>query len=111
MLNKNYRINTKAEYNYIYKIGKKIPGKYIIVFVVSNNLPYSRFGIVCSKKVGNAVVRNRTKRQIRAIIQKNWDGIKSGNDIVIVARYNIKDTTFALIEKDFMIAMKKARSD
>lgn len=111
MLNKKYRINNKEDYNYIYKNGKKIQGRYIIVFVTSNHLTYSRFGIVSSKKVGNAVIRNRAKRQVRAIIQKNWDQIKSGNDFVIVTRYNIKDTIFALLEKDFLIAMKKARLD
>lgn len=111
MLNKNYRINTKEDYNYIYKNGKKIQGKYIIVFAASNNLPYNRFGMVASKKVDNAVVRNRAKRQLRAIVQKNWEGINSGNDFVIVARYNIKEAVYALLEKDFLMVMKKARLD
>ncbi len=111
MLNKKYRINNKEEYNYIYKNGKKIQARHMIVFVASNGLAYNRFGIVSSKKVGNAVVRNRARRQIRAIIQKNWADIKSGNDFVIVARYNMKDAVFALLEKDFLMAMKKARLD
>lgn len=109
MLNKKYRINKPEDYNYIYKNGKKIPGKYIIVFIASNNLNYNRFGIVSSKKVGNAVIRNRARRQMRAIIQKNWDQISKGHDFVIVARYNIKESIFAMLEKDFLTAVKKAR--
>lgn len=108
MLNKKYRINTKKEYDYIYKNGKRIQSRYIIVFVIPNNLEYSRFGFVTSKKVGNAVIRNRAKRQSRAIIQKNVEQIKTGYDYVIIARYNIKDAVFALLEKDFLIALKKA---
>ena len=108
MLNKKYRINTKKEYDYIYKNGKRIQSRYIIVFVTPNNLEYSRFGFVTSKKVGNAVIRNRAKRQSRAIIQKNWAQIKNGYDYVIIARYNMKDADFALLEKDFLIALKKA---
>lgn len=108
MLKKTYRINTKKEYDYIYKNGKRIQSRYIIVFVIPNNLEYNRFGFVTSKKVGNAVIRNRAKRQSRAIIQKNWEKIKTGYDFVIIARYNIKDAAFAWLEKDFLIALKKA---
>ena len=107
MLKKKHRINTKKEYDYIYKNGKKIQAKYIIVFSIPNNLEYSRFGFVTSKKVGNAVIRNRAKRQSRAIVQKNLEQIKTGYDYVIVARYNIKNVVFALLEKDFLIALKK----
>jgi len=108
MLKKKYRINTKKEYDYIYKNGKRIQSRYIIVFVTPNNLEYSRFGFVTSKKVGNAVIRNRAKRQSRAIIERNWAQFTVGNDYVIIARYNIKDAVFALLEKDFLIALKKA---
>lgn len=107
MLNKKYRINTKKEYDYIYKHGKRVQGKYMIVFAAPNNLEYSRFGFVASKKVGNAVVRNRAKRQSRAIVQKNVDQIKSGYDFAVIARYNIKEAVFALMEKDFLNALKK----
>lgn len=107
MLNKKYRINTKKEYDYIFKNGKRIPARYIIVFAAPNHLDYSRFGFIASKKVGNAVIRNRAKRQGRAIIQKHLEQIKTGYDYVIIARYNIKDTAFALMEKDFLNALKK----
>lgn len=107
MLNKKYRINTKKEYDYIYKKGKRIQAKYIIVFAIPNNLEYSRFGFVTSKKVGNAVIRNRAKRQSRAIIQKNLNNIKTGYDYVIIARYNIKEAVFAMMEKDLLTALKK----
>lgn len=107
MLNKKYRINTRKEYDYIYKHGRRFQGKYVIVFAVANHLEYSRFGFVASKKVGNAVVRNRAKRQSRAIVQKNIDQIKRGYDFAVIARYNIKNAAFALMEKDFLNALKK----
>jgi len=108
MINKEYRINKKKDYHNIYKHGKKTHGKYIIVFIKENKFPYNRFGIVTSKKVGNAVTRNRAKRQLRAVIAKNMDKINVHYDIVIVTRYNIKNILFAIIEKDFLFVMRKA---
>ena len=79
-----------------------------IVFFTKNEQAYSRFGIVTSKKIGNAVIRNRAKRQIRAIIRKNLQNIKPGYNMIIIARFNIKESPFDLIEKDYLNIIKKA---
>ena len=83
-------------------------GRYMIVFSQPNQLEYSRFGIVTSKKVGNAVVRNRAKRQLREVIRKNLDNLLPGYDVVVVAKFSIKETGFELIEKDFLKLMRRA---
>lgn len=108
MLNKKYRVSNKENYNYIYKTGKKIPAKYIILFMAANNLEYDRFGIVTSKKVGNAVHRNLAKRRIRSIVQAHLPEIKKGFDFVIIARFNIKEASYAALERDFLHTVKKA---
>jgi ribonuclease P protein component len=108
MLHKKWRINKGKEYGYIYKNGKRITGKYIIVFIKENNLDHNRFGIVTSKKIGNAVTRNRAKRQLREVIRKNIQIIRPGYNLVIIARFNMKESSFDLIEKDFLRIMKKA---
>ncbi len=109
MLNKKYRISNREDYKYIYKNGKRIQSRYMIVFIVDNHLEYNRFGIVTSKKVGNAVLRNQARRRLRAIIQKHLPELGQGHDLVIVARFNIKEAIFAALEKDFLFAAKKAR--
>ncbi|PKM78758.1 MAG: ribonuclease P protein component [Firmicutes bacterium HGW-Firmicutes-15] len=108
MLDKKRRINRGKEYGYLYKNGRRITGKYIIVFIKENNLMNNRFGIVTSKKIGNAVIRNRAKRQIREVIRKNLQLIRPGYNMVIIARFNIKEVIFDLIEKDYLRIMKKA---
>jgi ribonuclease P protein component len=59
MLHTDWRINRGKEYRAIYNRGKRVVGRYMIIFACPNCLPYNRFGIVTSKKIGNAVVRNR----------------------------------------------------
>lgn len=85
-------------------------GKYLIMFIVQNHGQEQRFGIVTSKKIGNAVIRNRAKRQIREVIRKNLTGIPKGYDVVVVARYNVKEATFELIESDLKRLIRKATS-
>lgn len=109
MLDRKYRINQEKDYNYIYKNAKRISGRYIIVFITRNNLQYNRFGIVTSKKVGNAVKRNRAKRRIRELSKKHMESINKGYDLVFVSRVSINEADFDQIEKDFLSAMRKAR--
>lgn len=108
MLSREKRINRSGQYSEIYNNGKRIPGRYIIVFVKPNLLGITRVGIVTSKKLGNAVTRNRVKRQLRGLIQKDWNVIRPGYDVAVIARKNIPGTAFNLMEKDFYIVMRKA---
>lgn len=108
MLHKELRICRGKEYSGIYKQGRRIAGQFMIIFLKENQLKRNRFGIVTSKKIGNAVIRNRAKRQIREVIRKNLNDLPNYYDIVVVARFNIKATGFELIEKDFLRLIRKA---
>ena len=56
------------------------------MYVRKNNKPYNMLGITVSKKVGNAVKRNRAKRIIRQAYRDNEIFMPLGVDMVIVAR-------------------------
>jgi ribonuclease P protein component len=108
MLGKEKRISRSFEYKNIYQRGKKIPGRHIIAFVIPNSLAHNRVGFVTSKKVGKAVTRNKSKRQLRALVQKDWNTLKPGYDMVIVVRRNFPGASFEAIKRDFSIVMRKA---
>lgn len=108
MLKKLFRISKSKEYNNTYRGGLKIPGKYLIAYVLTNSLLINRFGIVASKKVGNAVIRNRARRRIRALAGSSTEKLNQGYDIVIIARQSIMKADYDKLEKDFYTVMKKA---
>jgi len=108
MLKKEIRITSSKQYNNIYRYGRKIPSRYIIVYIKSNNCNYNRFGIVTSKKIGHATERNKVKRQLRSIVKKNLSIIKGSFDVVIIAKKNIVKAEFHLIDADYLTVMKKA---
>ncbi len=61
--------------------------------------PNFRIGLSVSKKIGNAVVRNRIKRMIRQSITELKDEIDSGKDFVIIARKPCAEMTYEELKK------------
>ena len=69
-----------------YKRGKSYVHPHIVLYVNKNRAGETRVGITCSKKVGNAVVRNRAKRVIRSALAAALPESCGGVDLVFVAR-------------------------
>jgi len=70
----------------VYENGRKVVNPFFVVYVRLNCLNINRLGISVSKKVGNAVTRNRIKRIIREYCRLKSEIIVNGFDIVIVVR-------------------------
>ncbi len=65
-LPKAEHLRKPAEFQLVYKTGKRFDGRFMSAFILPNNLPINRLGITASRKaVGNAVQRNRAKRLLR----------------------------------------------
>ncbi|NLV15614.1 MAG: ribonuclease P protein component [Syntrophomonadaceae bacterium] len=100
-------IQKKKDFNFVYKKGRKQVGKLMVIYAVKNGLDNNRYGIIASKKVGNAVIRNRAKRRLRAFICRNEGVIKNGFDVIIIARANIITGPFKEIENEGLGLMKR----
>jgi ribonuclease P protein component len=70
----------------LYKIGKSSVQPHIAVYTRKNRLGRNRLGITATKKIGNAVERNRARRLIKEAYRLSEDQLPTGVDIVIVAR-------------------------
>ena len=91
----------------LYSKGTSCSDRNIVIYILPNRLPINRLGITVSKKTGCAVLRNRTKRLIRESYRLNELKVKSGYDIVIVARRHIVEADFHSISASFAKLMKK----
>ncbi|MEP6924284.1 MAG: ribonuclease P protein component [Pyrinomonadaceae bacterium] len=82
-----------AEFQLVYKNGKRFDGRFMSAFILPNNLPVHRLGITASRKaVGNAVERNRAKRLLREAFRLSkieLSGLPLRYDFVINARRNL----------------------
>ena len=73
-------IKDKNLFNYIIKNGHYRKNKLFVVYVANNEEEKIKFGIAISKKVGKAVIRNKLKRQTRAIIDNNRNLFKNAHN-------------------------------
>jgi len=87
MLARPFRITKKEDFEAAYRQGKNFSLGPIVMIVRDNGSNSTRFGVVASTKFSKkAVERNRIKRQIREILRKNKENVRSGQDIVISVR-------------------------
>lgn len=68
----------------------------------------SRLGVVTSKKIGHAVIRNRVRRLLRESFRLHQHQLAKPVDLILVARPSIAQKNFSQVQTDFMTGLKRA---
>jgi len=102
---KSYRLRSKVDFASIRK-GKRIRVDHLRIIYQTNQLDHSRLGLAVSRKYGNAVQRNRLKRQLRDYF-RTCDCHSMGIDMLIIPATNANHMHEAAI--DLMRAIKMIR--
>ena len=106
-MNKEKILKKSQEYTNIIQKGKNIKNKYFKIFYLPNNT--TLYGITIPKKVGNAVIRNKLKRQIKNIIMENELYIQKNYNYVIIIKEPAKNLQYQILEEELLKLMKKVR--
>ena len=80
----------------------------LVLYARRNRTGMNRVGITVGKKLGHAVVRNRTRRRLREVYRLNEARFRPGWDIVVVARSKAVDAEFHQLTKSYLTLAKKA---
>ncbi|UCG38612.1 MAG: ribonuclease P protein component [bacterium] len=99
---RHLRVRSRTDFLRVQRSGRKVRGRYLILLTTENNLPTPRFGITVSRKHGNAVERNRLKRQIREIQRLHRHSIMPGRDVVAVATRGARQASFGQLEAEYL---------
>ena len=97
MLSCAYRLKEKSDFARTYKRGRSCANN-IAAMYVFNKGGHTRIGYSVSKKIGNAVIRNRVKRLLREATRQVLPSIKEGIDVVIIARSRSKGAKYMEIK-------------
>jgi ribonuclease P protein component len=100
------RIRKKKDFSTLYKKGYRHRGKYFNLIYLSNDLCFSRMAVIASKKIGNAVKRNKVKRWMRALFRKNKKLLKNPLDIIFIAKKEILETSWLTLQKDLSAVLE-----
>lgn len=97
---KRQRIKTQNEFGAVLQNGEKFVCSDFVAFMNESSHPHSRLGIIASKKIGNAIARNKAKRRFREIFrQLSFQDSISQRDFVIIARRKANSVAFEDLNK------------
>jgi len=83
-MNREKRLTKPEQFTLVYDEGITQKDRYLVLKARRNQLEFTRYGISVSKRIGNAVIRNRAKRVLREILRLS--PLSPGWDIILVAR-------------------------
>ena len=101
------RLLRSADFDHTLRSGRRAASEYLALFVSDNDLGRPRVGLAVSRKLGNAVVRNRIKRRLRELIRPLVMRAEGGRDVVVVARARAIDAEFARLRQEIEMLWAK----
>lgn len=87
---KKYRLRQRKEFDRVFRQRRSTADGLLVMYACRNGFDHSRVGMVVSRKVGNAVTRNRWKRLIREAFRLNRAGLPASLDIVVIPRRDVE---------------------
>jgi len=104
---KKERVRKRKNYLKIYQRGARVHSSNFTVILNPNPSEEKRLGVAVSKKVGNAVKRNRIKRLLREFFRLNKDRIPDSRDMVIIAKRDVSSLKYQDVCLELAELLKK----
>ena len=88
-MKREFRLTSSTDFERVRQTGKSFSHPLLVLIAAENQLDRVRVGVTAGKRVGNAVMRNRAKRLMRAGIDQCLQDLAPGWDLVLVARRSL----------------------
>ena len=95
------RIRKKSDFQALYQKGRSFRSKYFTVIYLDNDLGYPRMSAVSSRKVGDAVRRNRARRRARELFRRNKDSLKTPMDMLVITRAEMVEASWPTLREQY----------
>ena len=95
------------EFRRLYQKGASSAGSCMVLYCRRNKLGHNRLGLTASVKLGHAVVRNRARRRLREVYRLNSNQLRTGWDIILVARSRTVTVSWKELNDTFLRLCRK----
>ena len=102
-------LEERTDFVRVQRQGRKYVGRSCLLLVHPGPSEAPRVGFTISRKVGNAVTRNRVRRRLREIVRSHADVFCPNNDHVFIVRVQAVSATFVALQKEVECLLKEAK--
>ena len=102
------RLRHTRDVQRVYDEGRSWRHTLLVLVARSNGLDFSRVGVTASRRVGNAVARNRAKRLLREAARRLYPRLGFGWDVMLIARSSILKAKEPQVEKALAGLLRRA---
>ena len=99
----------RHEFQRVFEQGRKHVSPEFVLYALPTSASCSRLGIAVSKRVGNAVVRNRVKRRTRECFRRHKELLDPPCDLVVVARRRAAEVPSEVYQRQLLIVLRRCR--
>jgi ribonuclease P protein component len=109
-MHRSVRLRANASFQAIRRDGRVLLHPLLVLSWLPNGLDHSRFGFSVGRRLGKAVKRNQIKRWMRESVRLRikQGEIAAGSDVVLVARYPMREASFAEIDQAIGLLLRRA---
>ena len=106
-MQQRFRLTGDRRFSQIHQEGRNVANRVLVLRVLANDLPHNRYGFMVSKRLGNAVVRNRIRRRLKDIVRQA--PTVPGWDAVFIARRGAEQCGYSQLERAAANLLRRTR--
>ncbi len=106
-MNSETSLKQNSDFRLVYTRGRSAVSPRVVLYCRKNRRQGNRVGFTVSRKLGNAVTRNRVRRRLREIMRLHDGDLRRGYDLILVARTRAVNTDYQKLESDVLRCLEQ----